>query len=842
MGSGGKGGGGGARTYDYYGTVAGAICWGPAHTLHALIVDGAEVVTGPVELDAAAVDLTLNPDAEEYLDSGGRITIYRGDQTTADAALPDHPAYSGVCYLVAVGLLFGRERGTAPNIQAIVSRLPQADTSLVPALYNAFSALDGGGLPTLDSQVNPVAVLVELLTGPHGLGLPVGALDATTWSAAAAWVADSARKPYCYCSPAWTSQTDARAAITDLLGMMDATLYWDADGKLAIALLKPGVAPGSPLTLDARHITQRHQLDAPGLGSVATRVIVRFTDREAQWKQRDQVADNLVTYGLRGGVHQPSTIDRPHITGADQAAAHATETALRAAYPVGEIRLSVRRPIVEGLHPGSKLLVDIDPEPGGSGLAQLCIVERISTPPAGPVELILRPDTKADATPYSPAWIATTPQGNDCPPIDEAKAAAIPLPAELWPTPSIAVLATRPRVDVIGFRIYYSPDDVDYADLGSQPGFAARVTLEADLETDDTTAILTLTDGTTGPDAYLAERYPTTDAGALADELLLVLANLDGNGRVTISNGEPELEICSIKTRSLVGSDMTYTILRARQGTLAREWAASAASGWVLPLASLIPWTHPGIRGMITTGAAGYLHLVAYTAEDVDDSTPIPEITFTMPSSADPRPQIAWTTPSTSAGTTDGAGRYTPAFTVSDLQGDLTEIGLHSVAPNGDRIDWGSWRVTPSRDWSYPGDQLQFSGDGLHQLVVTAKDITGAQASSTVTIERIAGSGGGSLPAPRFSPRPGGRFYDELSVTITLPSPSDRAEWQLSPPGSVGPHGYGPGDPMPSGWTRIVSTIATSFPVVLRASARIWVRAGDGTDWGGWTYADYTRI
>lgn len=841
MGGSAKGGGGGATSYDYFGTVAGAICWGPLHTLQAIIVDGVEIVTGPVELDASSVDLTLNPEAETYLDTGGRITIYRGDQTVSDSSLTDHPPYTGLAYLVAVGLLFGRERGTAPNVQVIASRLPQADTSLVPSIYNTFSEVDGLGLPTVASGVNPVAVLVEVLTGRHGLGLPVGALDASSWSAAAAWAADSSRKAYTFCSPSWTAQLDARQAISEMLTMIDATLFWSASGALGIALLKPGVTPASPITIDARHLTSRHRLDSPGLASVATEVVVRYTDRDAQWKQRDQVASNLVVLGLRSGTRQPLTIDRPHVTGASQAARHAAEAVVRSAYPIGELRLSVRRPIAEGMRPGDKILVDVDPEPGGSGIAQLCVVERVSVPEEGAVDLVVRPDTMTDAVPYSPAWTAAEPQGNACPPIEEAKAAVVPLPASLWPTPSVAVLATRPRVDVVGFRVYYSPDDVDYADLGSQSGFAVRATLGAAIDTDDGTAILTLTDGDSGPDSYLAERYPTTDAGALADELLILFANLDGSGRVVITEGEPEIEICSIKSRALVGSDMVYTLLRARQGTFAREWATTCKA-WIFPASSLVAWTHPGIRGMITTGAAGYVHLVAYTAEDVDETSPIPERTFLMPSSADPRPVITWTTPSGSAGTTDSAGLYTPDFSVSDLQGDLTEIGLHSVGPSGNRVDWGSWRVAPSREWDYPGDQLQFIGTGVHQLVVTAKDLTGAVSSSVVSIERIAISGGDSLPAPRFAPKSGGRFYNSLAVGISINSPGTLAEWQLSPPGSTGPRSFGPSEVMPSGWTRVAGIVSTSFSVTLRASGRLWVRSGDGTNWGAWVFADFTRV
>lgn len=840
MGSGGKSGSGGTSSYDYFGTVAGALCWGPAHTLQALIIDGKQVVTGPVTLSSAATDLTLDPTAGDYLDEGGRITIYRGDQTTADTALPDHPPYQGLCYVVAVGLLFGRERTAAPNIQAIVSRLPQADVSLVPALQNVFTNLDGLGKPTVASQVNPVAVLVELLTSRHGLNLSVASLDATSWGAASDWAANVARKSFTFCSPSFTSQGDARSAIRTLLEMTDATLYWTADGKVAIALLEPGVTPGSPTTIDARHITERHRMEAPGLAEVPTSTLVRYADRDREWKEREQQAVNLVALGLRGGIPQTQSIDRPHITGADQAARHAVEMSLRASRPIGSVEVSVRRPIASGLHPGSKVLVDVDPEPGGDGLAQLCVIEEMEEGDAGPVRIVLRPDPMVAAESYSPAWTADTPQDNSCPPIDDAKALAIPLPADVWPEASIAVLATRPRVDVVGFRVYYSPDDVDYADLGAQSGFAARATLGADIDGDETELILTLPDGDDGPDAYLAGRYPTTEAGALADELVLVLANVTA-GEVVVTDGDPELEILSIQSRAIVGSDMVYTVARARQGSLSREWTAAGVSGWILPLSSVVPWQHPGLAAAVETGATGYLHLVAYTAQDSDDSTPIPEIQITMPSNADPAPIITWATPSGSTGTTDGAGSYTPAFSIEDLQGDLVDVKMTSEDASGNTILWGHWTLSPRRLWDYPGDALKLPAVGVYQLTVTATDRLGSKAASVRAIERSAASGGDSLPAPRFSPA-SGRFYKELLITISVLTPGTRFEYQVSPPGSEGPRTFGPFEVLPGGWRRIGSVLTTSTTYLLTASARVWARAGDGTNWGGWVFSDYTRV
>lgn len=826
MGSG-KGAGQGAKSYDYYGTLAGAICWGPVDSVLAVIIDGKNIISGPVTLSADATNLSLASGSEKYLlpaGDGGRLTIYNGTSTqNADTALtgtaPPHGAYRGICYLVAVGLLFGRERTMAPNVQVTVRRKPVADTSLVASGDNTVDA---------QGQCNPVASLVELLTSPHGLSIPVASMDASAWLAAAAWAKDSARSAYTYCSPCFTSQGDARRTIAELLTMIDATLYWTPAGKLSIALLEPGVTPVSPITIDARHITARHRLDAPGWLEVPTSTSIRYPDRTHSYKERVVKTDNLLALQRRGGVPMISNVERKHITGADQATKHAVEASRRAAQPIGDIDLKVRRPIAEALYPGAKILVDVDPEPGGSALAQLCVVQEVRTPPVGEIGLRLRPDTLVESTPYSPVWSEPTPQAAECPPIDEDKAVAVPLPTKAWPTPSVAILAPRPRADVIGFRVFFSSDDTDYADLGTQPGFSLRAAIDADITEEDTEVILTLPETDTGPDAYLAERFPETQIGAAGDELLLFIANIDANGRVIISDGAPEMEICSIVTRSLVGSDMTYEILRARHGSSNRAWTTTAKC-WIVPGESVAPWTHQAIQGLVQSGAIGYFRLVAYTVEAEDESTPVPQISFVMPGAYNLAPIIVWTAPATSTGTTDGSGDIAIDLDVTDGDGDLVSIKLAVVQQSDGRITnfpeitlggVGAYNVTRT---------LKGLAVGTHELIVTATDRKHSPVQSKRTLYRASG---GSITPPDFDPPPQSDPWwftsipFNLEVEVTCVAPADRIEWNVLPRGSAQPA---------SG----VLEMSTSKTFTLYTDKRIWARCGDGSSWSAWVSADY---
>lgn len=827
MGSGGKGGSGASKTYNVFGTLVGVICRGPVDAVTGIVVDGKSVWEGAKAASGDYTDMKADIVAASgskwFANSASYFRLYWGTATqSADAGLPaEHPAYRGICYVVAKGFLFGREKYNAPNIEVIIQRKPRVDSSL-----------EGGVNVLRDGQANPILVAAELLTDQvHGLGLPLARLHTASWVSAAQWADDSSRRLRALCSPLLNDSKAVRESIASLLALADCVLARRPDGTIEVQRVEPGVDPGGLSTIDASIMTDQPEFSSGGWGDIPTAIIVKYTDRARLWKASDEKAVNSLALKVRVGETSPKAIDMPHVIRRNQASLWAAEMVRRSSMPSCSLNLQCRRERVAGLRPGSKVLVDVDPEPGGAGLAQLCVVETVRTPPTGPVTLGLVADTLLAALPYSPAFEVPTFDDVTPPPI--ANALVVALPAVYWDGSfGFGVLAARPSADITGMRVFFARDNAgSFAEMGWQVGFALRLTLDASVDEDDGTFRFTLTDGANGPDAYLAGRTPTGGAvEALNDGLLILVASVDGSGRVTVTDGVPNIEFLSVVSRSAVDSDtFDFSVFRGRLGTSGRAWT-TAAVAWLVPLDTLVSWQHPEVTALASSGALGYVRLTSFTPWGADDTTPAPEFAFRVGASLDGAPIITWTTPSGSGGQTDSVGRYTPAFSVADAQGDLTYVALVSETEDGSMIKWAEWQMSPKSSWTYSTGELIIPTVGMHTFTVIARDRFGSESTSSRTIQRPGASGGGALLQPSFSQVPGTVFVSSLNVTITFTSPANRAEWCLKPAGT----------PSPS--SPINTALSSGFTVQLQNSGRLWVRVGDGTNWGGWVYADYTRV
>lgn len=818
----------GAASYNYYGSLIAAVCRGPVDAVHALIVDGKEIFTGPATRGGTDyVDLTPTITAADgkWFHSGGKAYLFWGTETqdisTDSNEFADHPNYRGVCVLRMTGLLFGRERTTAPNIEIVVSRKPVASTDLVAANDNT----------TTDGQVNPVAAIVELLTGSQDAGIPVAMFHTSDWLTAATYCA--ANKPRFFCSPLLTEQMSARDAIGTLLSMFDACLYWTSAGKLGIRLLKPGVDPGGLPTLDAPLITEKPRIDGQGWLDVPTTVLARYFDRSASYKERQAKHDNLLALRSRG-LSKSLDVDLPHVTRADQASAIAAEIVRRTSRPPGSIELKVRRFHASGIGPGSKVLVDIDPEPGGDGLSQLCVVKTRTEDSLGPVRLNLTPDTLVDSVPYSPSHTVTNPDEATCQPIDEDTALVIPLPQSGWDTVgAVAALAPRPDATVTGFRSFFDStssnnDPDEWADLGHQIGFACQMTLDADVAEDDTEFDLSMTEGVAGPDAYLTGRLPDNSLDAEQDKLLLILANLDVNDRVKITDGQPELEICSVITRTNPqnnGASHTYSVHRSRRGTSSQAWVENDSPRcYIVPLSNITPLTHPSITAMMTSGDVGYLRLRAYSEAAEADAC---ELSFCFPSGFNPFPIVGWTTPDNGQGAADGSGHYTPDLTVTDNNGDLVAVTISSRKADGSGyVEHHAVTLAPTGSYRF-NSQLTFA-DGVHNLTVVATDKAGNTTTSSVTITKEAP---GALMPPTFDPMGPTYYGAAVSVTMTAPNDADRVQWVIGSFGSA----------EPTSWPNQTNSGTKTKTVTITGRKRLWARSKQDTGpvYSAATWDDY---
>jgi len=841
-GGGKKGSGSGSQLYDYYGGFLGLLGFGPVDTINGVLLDGKQIVTD-LSLPDDWNEVTLDPDNDKLLHPFvGKLVAFKGtstqvlsdgfaeswttpshpEQKIGPNPWASHPEYKGLSLLASRGFFLGTGADTAPNIEVVATRTPQVSTSIIAAIDNV----------TDDGQANVAAVLAELMMADYGLGLPEASLDAASWLLAGAYC--SADKDRYFCSPLFEAQSDARTAIQQLCELFYASLYWTADGTIGVKLLKPGINPGGLQLIEAPHLTEKIRIDATGWQDVPTTVLVRYQDRKAYYKKREAKCDNLAAMRSRDSIPKTLTYEANHITRAAQAQMLAAELMKRNARPAGSVALSVRRGIAGTLGPGDKVEVDLDPEPSGAGMAQMCVVVDRRTDAFGPVKLTLIPDTLVEARPYSPDDDTEDDDARTCDPIDPDKSLVVPLPFVYHETPSVAVIAPRPWWDVVGFRSYFavdtdgdsSVDDEVFADLGTQTGFAVQMTLDADASDTATAFDLTLTETEVGPDADMAGRIPDNELDAQGNKLLLILANVDGDGRIVVTDNLPELEFCSVVSRVAIDADShTYTVLRARLGLPARSWtAASTPRAYIVPLENVKPLEHPGIVDILANGNPGYFRLVAYTRNQVDESSPVPEVSFTMPYGYTLEPVIHWGYPTGNVGYTDVAGDITPDVVITDYQGDFISLRVESVKSDGTGITTHydiTREPTDTMGWS---DTLNFAA-GTYTLTVRATDALGHVAVSSRTVVNATGS---SVPdAPTFTPA-GAVFGSSIKCTIGMTSAADTIEYWVGPPGSSAPS---------SGTTYT----GTTYQVTLTTSARLWARITDsgGPTSSDWAFADF---
>lgn len=824
MGGGAKS-GSGQKSYDYYGSLAAAVCYGPVDTLHGIIVDGVAIWEGTQNRSGASVDLTSSIDPKYFTD-GGFLYFYWGTSSNGFAFTGTHPDYSNVAVLRVHNFLFGREKSTAPNIEVICSRKPVCDTSLCGGTYNILD----------DGHVNPVAVLGELLTSPHGLGMDLSRLDATSWASAAIWA--HTNKSLRFCAPLITGDLNARQAIAKLLELLNAALSWTATGTLALRLLKPGEDPGGLTTLDAQYLTAKPRLITGGWGEVPTGVIVRYADRDRKWKTADVEMDNLVARLVRG-EHQRRTLDLADVIARRaQAEALATEAIRQSQHPPSTVELSVRREFATQ-RPGDKIMVDVDPEPGGSGLAQLGIVKDRRDPGTGVIDLTVNCDPIADATPYTPTFTPDNPQ--DAAVASIAHAQVLPLANN-----SVAILAARPQDDCIGFRVWFSDNNAsDFAELGTQEGYSVRMTLDATITDADTTVRLTLTDGASGRDAYLAERTPGDTISAQTDSLLLVLVNVDGNGRVVIdADGLPEMEFCSVVSRSAVDSDThDYTVLRARKNLKSRAWTSGTAEAWIVQGIDLVEFTHETMITLLNSGDPGYIRLASFTGYIEDDSSPLPEFQFAFPGAYDVDPVITWTgVLATSPYTLASTGIVTPAATLTDADGNMIRVELFSTNASGVVTSHLNVPLSPVGSVTLQ-DAMAAAGLGTSgSITIDLGTQTGADQYFTLTLavtdssgnrvtsERslvLPGSSGAGLGGVTYSPL-GSDFVQPFNLTLTVGGSATKIEYSVLAIGSAQP-------------TSGTIYTGTSKTLYISSSKRVWARASDGSNNSAWQKQDYVK-
>lgn len=513
---GGKSGGGG-KSYDYFGTIAGVVCAGPVDELVAIVVDGKtvwpkatgweagiaytvgalaqwqgvvyECVTAHTSSSGArppnanwiryTVKRSASPNPLPVtVENYGAAYLYWGTATqTLDTVgektldTRGHPAYRRQCVLVLKAFLFGRERTSAPNVEVIVRRKPSQ------------AMLTGDPAALTDGQANPMAAAADLFTDPvFGAGLApdtVGGPDLTTWQATAnALQADMAKVGI---SPSLQRGQTLRQFAASLLAYHDGWLRFGSSGEIEAGRFPHNAAPPvftAATTIDYHDLIEEVAYTAAGWADTANQTQVRFTDRERSFKDASVAAVSGYNLAVTGEP-RTATIDRPWITRRQQASDHAAEWQKVNAEPRISGSLVVRAEKAESIRQGDLFLLTHDAL--AVSVVCRCVEKSIAAPPAGRVTIQFESDRAGAQVPFQP----TAPAGEGAAfPANET----LSLQQFVQPPPtmidgtndaSVVALVARTSPVTVGCNVWLQQADLSgFYLLGSIEQFAIYGTLQ----------------------------------------------------------------------------------------------------------------------------------------------------------------------------------------------------------------------------------------------------------------------------------------------------------------------------------------------------------------------------
>jgi hypothetical protein len=476
-GTGKKGSSAGTGAYDYYGSMAAAVCCGPVDELVAIIIDTEQVW--------ALGNVTRPVDGEPFsgtIAGKGEFVFYWGTETQtlgADSILKpanndqaeDHPDYKGIAFIEFHELLFGREKVSAPNIEIVVNRKPAQ-----PLVTSTPSELD-------DDQANLLCAAAELMTNQRfGLGLPSTLFDAPSFQTVAA--ALYAQRDLSYGSPLLNTQETMRSFLSNIGLMTDSFLLWDSLGAQINAGNWPHgetIDAGTLPQITAADLTEPPDLEQESWTGMETGWSVTFIDRDSTYKESSEKFDDLSLLEITGEPNR-ATLQRPYITRRTQAAAYAGEWGKSNALPGLAGKISVRKSRAQNLAVGSLFRLDIDAEPGGAQLLQVCRITEMTIRKTGSADITLKAETNLVPIGFTPVIPGSGDGGGS---IAEPAALVYVRPVELPPKLSeadygIAVLAQRQDNMTIGMNLLYDDaTDGDFPTIGNQRTFNVRADLSA---------------------------------------------------------------------------------------------------------------------------------------------------------------------------------------------------------------------------------------------------------------------------------------------------------------------------------------------------------------------------
>jgi len=601
-----KSGGQGSGTYDYFGSLAGAVCVGQTDQLVSIALDGKQVwALGDVYRESSTSPFV------GMIAGYGEFHFYWGTDTqelSASSVLRplnnekghEHPDYKGVSFIEFRDFLFGREKVTAPSVEIVVARRPVQ------------SLITGTPSDLVDNQIMPLCAVAELMTNKRfGLGMSEDSFDAVSFQATAEYLDNT--PDLVYCSPFLNDQTALREAVSQATTITDSFLTWDAaTGKIKAGYwTHDGIADISSLPpIQEADLTETPDFDSSGWSDASTGWDVVFSDREKRYKESSEKYDDISLLALLG-VPRRSTLNRSWITRREQALAHATEWGKTFSRPVLTGELVVRRRRAALIDVGGYFRLDIDVEPGGDSLLQVCRCISKSRDDNGPVTIEFVAETSLAPVAYSrPSDGATT--DPDTFPIPNALAYVRPveMPVSLQGTEyAVAVLAQRGDNTTVGFNVLYDKDEEgEYTNIGNQRRFSVRASLSGnfgstikgidDAGYDPLVDVSPVLDISLSNDIDLSALPDDTgEIGAREDQFILILMNIEAGQIKLDADGFAEMEMFSVAAMTVeTEGTRTLSVMRGRFSTKRRSFI-SGAEAWLVRKGALTLYSHNDFPG-----------------------------------------------------------------------------------------------------------------------------------------------------------------------------------------------------------------------------------------------------
>lgn len=613
MGSSAKGGGGSSKSYNYFGDIAGLVCAGEVDELTGVEIDDKLVWSGSL-LNSSSP----NP-AIVTIEGRGVMRFYWGRE---NQAIPDdilsaagnnlghqHPAYSGICYFLLQRFLFGREKTSAPNVRVLVRRKPKQ------------TIITGAATDLNDGQANPIAALAELYTNERfGRGLPISLFDSSSWQATANKAAT--KHALTYISLYLNSRLDGKAISGNMLSLFDGWHRIKAGSALSElgCFTQPDEINATSLpVIDSDALTAVPSFEVETWDDVKTKYTITYDDREHNYKERSlKHEDPRSRFAL--GENRPESIQRTDITRADQAAGYVKEMARRFSTPGMTATLSVRAERLLGIRAGQHIRIDIDPQPGGYQLQQVCRVLKITRPQHGAAQLTIESERTLEPVPFTAAPTPTAPPPPPAvPQVDYVRFYEAPTGMADGKGYHVGILASRPDALVTGFATYY--DDApggDFPRIGGSRIFGLRARL--------TSSVASAATGPFGVEILdthnreiIAENPGET--AARDDTLLMIVFKVASSGQIQADSGDKAwIEVFSVESLVSTGINLLdVAALRSRQGTPARDFALHDEV-WFVPRSALTIVEHADFPGHVAAASNAYFKIQPFT---IDDERPL---------------------------------------------------------------------------------------------------------------------------------------------------------------------------------------------------------------------------